>query len=156
MIEMERPRYHPPGNGWQGRFHQIPMEIFRVDWRLKFGKIIFLNEIIEADWEFSSAYLLSGNTFPCHNGCSCHTTLRITHIEVEHNQFSIRTQKKTIDCSGGFTTGKGNSAADSSLAQAVRVKIESPGDPGSQLKGGGGAGGGKGDAGDCLDFGPLG
>lgn len=64
--------------------------------------------------------------------------------------------KKTIDCSGGFTTGKGNSAADSSLAQAVRVKIESPGDPGSQLKGGGGAGGGKGDAGDCLDFGPLG
>jgi hypothetical protein len=94
MIEMERPRYHPPGNGWQGRFHQIPMEIFRVDWRLKFGKIIFLNEIIEADREFSSAYLLSGNTFPCHNGCSCHTTLRITHIEVEHNQFSIRTQKK--------------------------------------------------------------
>ena len=36
------------------------------------------------------------------------------------------------------------------------MKIESPGDPGSQLKGGGGAGGGKGDAGDCLDFGPLG
>lgn len=31
------------------------------------------------------------------------------------------------------------------LAQAVRVKIESPGDPSSQLKGGGGASGGKGD-----------
>ena len=34
------------------------------------------------------------------------------------------------------------------------MKIESPGDPGSQLKGGGGAGG-KGDAGDCLDFGTI-
>jgi len=80
---------------WLAR--QIPSDShgkFLVDWRFKFGKIIFLNEIIEADREFSSAYLLSGNTFPCHNGCSCHTTLRITHIEVEHNQFSIGPKKK--------------------------------------------------------------
>ena len=84
----------PSAGKWLAR--QIPSDShgkFLVDWRFKFGKIIFLNEIIEADREFSSAYLLSGNTFPCHNGCSCHTTLRITHIEVEHSQFSIGPKK---------------------------------------------------------------